>query len=76
MRAGGTELIAQQDGSFRLPLQIVRTEIGCVSPPGIMEQADRYLHALTAGSSYKIEEGRLEIANYQGVATLVFYESQ
>ena len=76
LRAGGTELIARPDGSFRLPLQIFQTEIDCVSPPGIMEQAERYLQALTTGNNCRIAEGRLEITDFEGVVTLVFTRSE
>ena len=66
------ELIARPDGTFGISGEFVRMAIGCDIPPGVLEQAERYALALTTGGGYKMVEGGLEIADYQGVVTLVF----
>ena len=67
-----SELIAKPDGTFAISFEVVRTEIGCVSPPGIMEQAERYARALKTGNRYEIVGERLEITDFGGVVRLVF----
>ena len=70
--SGQTDLIAKPDGAFRLSKSVERTDIGCDSPPGVVEQAERYARALMSGNRYEIVGGRLEIADLEGVVRLVF----
>lgn len=72
---GTDELVARPDGTFRIPRHF-RTEIGCDTPPGALEQAERYAQALMAGNEYKMVGGRLEIANYSRNVTLVFLKGE
>ena len=69
-------MIAQPDGTFRIPRQVFRTEAGCIPLPGIMEQAERYYQALIVGNRYEIVDGRLEITDLRGVVTLVFLKTE
>lgn len=55
---------------------MTRTEIGCVSPPGVIEQAERYWQALNGKNGYDIVEGRLEITDSRGVVRLVFLKRE
>ena len=75
-RSAPTGLIAQPDGTFWITLEVFRTDIGCVSPPEVMEQAERYLQALNGKNGYDIVEGRLEITDYRGVVRLVFLKRE
>ena len=70
--SGQTELIAKPDGAFGISNPVEHTDIGCDSPPGVMEQAERYARALMSGIRYEIVGGRLEIADLEGVVRLVF----
>ena len=75
-RSARTGLIAQPDGTFWISGDVFRTEIDCVSRPGVMEQAGRYLQALNGKNRYDIVEGRLEITDYRGDVRLVFLKRE
>lgn len=58
-------------GKFSAP-PICGTQIGCLEPEGILDQADAYLRALMQGRTFSIAGERLEILDSGGAARLVF----
>ena len=66
------QLVASADGRFDAPPGTFRTEIGCETPQGILEQADRYLELLRQGRRFRVEDDRLAILDGQGEERLVF----
>ncbi len=50
------------------------TEIGCVSPEGIMDQETQYLSTLQSAESYEVENGKLQITS--GNQVLIFRASE
>ena len=66
----GTPVISP-DGEISLP-PFVKTLQGCVSPPGIMEQADRYLDAMQQPAKGRVVDDRLHIVDGSGEVRLVF----
>lgn len=58
-------------GQLSIP-EIVRTEMACLEPEGIMEQEDAYLAALQSAAAYRLLDERLQIENAAGEAVLVF----
>ena len=63
--------VAGGDGSFTAP-PAWSTAMLCEAPPGIMEQADRYLELLGEGKSFRIVDDRMEIIDGGGDARLIF----
>jgi heat shock protein HslJ len=59
------------DGRLSIP-EIIRTEMACLEPEGVMEQEDAYLMALQGASAYQVVDGQLQIENAAGETTLVF----
>jgi heat shock protein HslJ len=59
------------DGRLSIP-EIVRTEMACLEPEGVMEQEDAYLAALQSAAIYRMVDGRLQVENAAGEPTLVF----
>jgi heat shock protein HslJ len=51
---------------------LVRTEMYCENPKGIMEQEDRYLALLANVSTYRVEGDRMVLADEAGTDLLVF----
>ncbi len=49
-----------------------KTEMACLTPEGVMEQADRYSEALFSSVAYRVEGDHLELMNHDGATTLVF----
>lgn len=62
---------AGADGQFNVP-PYGGTEMLCLDPDGIMEQADRYLQLLGRGQSFRVVDDRLEILDGAGEALLGF----
>ncbi len=60
------------DGATLTIEPIARTEMYCGEPEGLMDQEDRYLALLTDIASYRMEEGRLILADSDGADLLVF----
>ncbi|MGI6502473.1 MAG: META domain-containing protein [Candidatus Methanoculleus thermohydrogenotrophicum] len=61
------------EGTNLTPGSLVRTEMYCTDPPGVMEQEDRYLALLANVSTYQVDEGdRLVLADQKGADLLVF----
>ena len=64
-------LVIKQNGEISLP-PFGGTERLCVSPPGIMEQADRYLDAMQQPAKGRVVDDRLHIVDGSGEVRLVF----
>ena len=62
--------VADADGTFSAPL-FSRTLEGCVSPAGILDQADAYTRALMQGERFRVTGDRLEILDGAGETNLV-----
>ena len=74
---GDGTIIAQADGSFSTPNEILRTLRGCTEPEDILEdQADAYMSALIQGERFRVVGDRLEIFDGGGVTRLVFLRQQ
>jgi heat shock protein HslJ len=67
--------IIERDGTISLP-PAARTLQGCVTPPGILDQADRYLDAMKQDAKARIVEDRLHILDGSGEVVLVFAREQ
>ena len=67
--------IIERDGTISLP-PAARTLQGCVTPPGILDQADRYLDAMKQDAKARIVEDRLHILDGSGEVVLVFAKEQ
>jgi heat shock protein HslJ len=63
---------ATDDGALTLPGGLAVTVQLCSEPEGIMEQEATYIKALRDAAAYRIDNGRLEIADASGETTLVF----
>ena len=48
------------------------TDIGCLEPEGILDQADAYIRALMQGRTFSVAGERLEILDHEGAVRLVF----
>ena len=59
------------DGAFS-PSGFDRTEMLCLEPEGVMEQADPYHSAFLQGKRYSVVDDRLKIFDNAGTARLVF----
>jgi heat shock protein HslJ len=59
------------DGQLSIP-EIIRTEMACLEPEGVMEQEDAYLAVLQSAATYRSVDDRLQIENDAGEAVLVF----
>ena len=66
----GTAVISP-DGEISLP-PFGGTDRLCMSPPGITEQADRYLDAMRQPAKARVVDDRLHIVDRSGQALLVF----
>ena len=69
---GDGTMIAQADGSFATPKEILGTLRECVEPEGIMDQADAYMSALREAEKFRVVDDRLEIFDSGGTARLIF----
>ena len=67
--------IIEPDGTISLP-PTARTLQGCVTPPGILDQADRYLDAMKQDARARIVDDRLHIVDGSGEVVLVFAKEQ
>ena len=68
-RNEGGALVAKPDGTFSAP-GAAQTQMLCVGPDGIMEQADAFTGALIQGEGFRIEGDRLEIIDGAGEVVL------
>ncbi len=67
--------IIERDGTISLP-PIATTLQGCVTPPGILDQADRYLDAMKQDAKARVVDDRLHILDSSGEVALVFAKEQ
>ena len=70
-RCNTRSLVIKQNGEISLP-PFGGTDRLCVSPPGIMEQADRYLDAMQQPAKGRVVDDRLHIVDGSGEVRLVF----
>ena len=63
--------IINPDGDISVP-PFVGTAMGCMSPPGILDQADRYLDAMQQPARAHLVDDRLHVVDRSGEAALVF----
>jgi heat shock protein HslJ len=66
---------ATDDGRLAIPQLAVTVQL-CSEPEGIMEQEAAYIQALHDAATYRVIDGRLEIADASGRTTLVFAPKQ
>lgn len=67
--------IIERDGTISLP-PIVSTLRSCMTPPGALEQGDRYLDALKQDASARVVDDRLHVLDGSGEIVLVFVREQ
>ena len=60
------------DGGVLLTLDIFQTLADCPSPEGIMAQETAYLQSLRRSATYRLADGRLDVADAAGETILVF----
>ena len=60
------------DGGMLHTSEIFVTAMACPSPEDIMEQETAYIQALCSSVTYRLRDGRLEIADASGETILVF----
>ena len=63
--------IINPDGDI-LPPPVSGTAVGCMSPPGILDQADRYVEAMQQGAKARVVDDQLHIVDRSGEVVLVF----
>ena len=63
--------IINADGDISAP-PFGGSAMGCVSPPGILDQADRYLDAMLQPARARLVDDRLHITDRSGEVALVF----
>jgi len=63
--------IINADGEISAP-PIAGTAMGCMSPPGILDQADRYLDAMLQPARARLVDDRLHIVDRSGEVALAF----
>ena len=72
---GDGTIVAQADGTFSIPKEIVSTARGCKEPEDALEnQADAYMSALLEAARFRVVASRLEIFDTKGMVRLVFVE--
>ncbi len=63
--------IINADGDISAP-PFGGTAVGCMSPPGILDQADRYVEAMQQGAKARVVDDQLHIVDRSGEVVLVF----
>lgn len=77
-QVGGSAGCNQYSGSYvassgNLTIrEIAMTEMYCMEPEGVTEQEQSFLSALASAAGYRVTDGRLEILDPDGHATLTF----
>ena len=64
-------LVVKQNGEISLPPS-PRTAQGCADPPGILDQANRYLGAMQHQAKARVVDDRLYVIDRSGEVVLVF----
>ena len=67
----GTPVVGA-DGVFKIPPGVVATQMLCLGPEGVMDQADAYMSAFMQGKRYRVPGERLEILDGEDEVRLVF----
>ena len=67
----GTPVVGA-DGVFKIPPGVVVTQMLCLEPEGVMDQADAYMSAFMQGKRYRVPGERLEILDGEDEVRLVF----
>lgn len=67
--------IIKRDGTISLP-PLARTLQGCVTPPGILDQADRYLDVMKQDARARVVDNQLHVLDGSGQVVLVFARKQ
>ena len=62
-------------GKLAIPELAVTVQL-CTEPEGVMEQEAAYIQALHDAATYRVTDGRLEMADASGRITLVFAPKQ
>ena len=70
----GTPVVGA-DGVFKIPPGATVTEMLCLEPEGVMDQADAYMSAFMQGKRFRITDDRLEILDSGDAAKLVFVKA-
>ena len=70
----GTPVVGA-DGVFKIPPGVAVTEMLCLEPEGVMDQADAYMSAFMQGKRFRITDDRLEILDSGDAAKLVFVKA-
>ena len=74
---GDGTIIAQADGSFSTPKEILRTLRGCKEPEDLLsDQADAYMAALREAEKFRAVDDRLEVFDSASATRLVFLRQQ
>ena len=74
---GDGTIVAQANGSFSTPKEILRTLRGCKEPEDLLsDQADAYMTALRQAERFRFVGDRLEIFDASGAVRLVFLRQQ
>ena len=74
---GDGTIVAQANGSFSTPKEILRTLRGCKEPEDLLsDQADAYMTALREAERFRFVGDRLEIFDASGAVRLVFLRQQ
>ena len=67
----GTPVVGA-DGVFKIPPGATVTQMLCLEPEGVMDQADAYMSAFMQGKRYRVPGERLEILDGEDEVRLVF----
>ncbi len=67
----GTPVVGA-DGVFKIPPGAAVTEMLCLEPEGVMDQADAYMSAFMQGKRYRVPGERLEMLDGEDEVRLVF----
>ena len=67
----GTPVVGA-DGVFKIPPGVVVTQMLCLEPEGVMDQADAYMSAFMQGKRNRVPGERLEILDGEDEVRLVF----
>jgi heat shock protein HslJ len=67
----GAQYKLAPDGSLTVPVLVI-TQVGCLSPEGVMDQEEAYLRALRSAAAYRLVEDRLELQDATGETILVY----
>jgi heat shock protein HslJ len=67
----GGQLLAASDGRLMLG-EVSKTDMACLTPEGVMEQADRYTEELSRATRYKVDGDQLQLMSDNFGGALLF----